>query len=141
MQVRYAFESSDSLAQFTGWLLHGHLLLFALVPFSIWGWASVPAWLLLGALHIAGLRASITVTDAEVVIMKKWFFIPYSRHRAPVIADVWYGGDWGLEEGAICLVVKLGDKEVTIGTSKNMRDLYVDLLPYTAPRFVRGEAT
>jgi hypothetical protein len=128
VQATYCFESRDSLAQFGAWLLHAHLAVFVpLVALELTGWQGVVAWLLLAAGHIAGLRGSIRVTPGQVVIVKKWFFLPYKSHRAARIDDVWFGGDWGLEEGAICVVVELGGQEVTLGTSRNMHDLYADL--------------
>lgn len=133
MKTRYSFESSDSLARFGAWVVHIHIVGFgALAIFGVGGWPAVAAVLLLCGLHIAGLRASVTVGDEGVVIVKKWLFIPYKIHRAAEIADVWYGGDWGLEEGAMCVVVKLGDEEICIGTSQNMGELYCGLSPHAA---------
>jgi hypothetical protein len=142
MRAPYAFESSDSLAQFTAWLLHVHITGFgAFLLFDLGGWSGVLAALLLGAFHIAGLRASIRVTDAGVVIVKKWLFIPYKSYRAPEITGVWYGGDWGLEEGAACVVVKLGEEEVCIGTSKNMGELHDALSPWAVSNRTMKGAT
>lgn len=141
MDKTYSFESSDSLAQFSAWLWHIYLTFFGiLAAFGLSGWRVGVACLMLCVVHVAGLRASITVKPAEVVVVKKWLFIPYKVHRAQGITDVWYGGDWGLEEGAICLVVKLGDEEVTIGTSKNMSDLYADLSPHITSKQTMGAA-
>jgi hypothetical protein len=44
---------------------------------------------------------------------------------------VWYGGDWGLEEGASGVVVRLGVRrgEDHIGSAKTMRTQYDALFP------------
>lgn len=133
MQTLYSSESSDSLAQFIVWIfpmvaggIGGYLF------FAVGVWAGVLAGLVFGAALIAGLRASVTVTGSEAVIVKKCFFIPYRTYRAPEINDVWFGGDWGLEEGAMGVVVKLGHEEIHIGTSKNMRALYDALWPLSS---------
>lgn len=133
MRPPYSFESSDSLARWGAWLNHIFFTgMFTLLSFPLTGWLFVCTVLLLCTLHVAGLRASITVTDAEVVIRKKWFFIPYKTHRAPEITGVWYGGDWGLEDDAIGVVVELGGEEVHIGTRLNMGELHAALSPYAS---------
>jgi hypothetical protein len=133
----YAFESRDALARFSGWIpslvaggiggfLAGRLL-------SVAGaWAGMGLGMLVGAVLVAGLKASITVTADDVVIVKKCFFVPYKTYRAREIDDVWFGGDWGLEEGAIGVVVQLGTEEVHIGTGRNMRELHDALWPLSA---------
>lgn len=78
---------------------------------------------------IPGLRSSIPVGDAETVIAKRWFFLPYYWCRGPYIEDVWYGGDWGFEDDAMGVVVKLGGKEVHLGSSDSMRHLHESLRP------------
>lgn len=130
MPTLYAFESSDSLVQFSIWMVPvAGAGIGGLFFFASGGWPGVLAGLLIGTALIAGLRASIKVTDTETVIVKKWFFVPYRTYRAAAIEDVWFGGDWGLAEGAIGVVVKLNQQEVHIGTSRNMRGLHDALWP------------
>src|SRR5262249_8292034 len=78
---------------------------------------------------VIGLRNSIVVTPSLVVITRSWFFIPYWRYTGRAIQDVWYGGDWGLPEGACGVVVKLDGQEVHIGSAKTMHHLYASLYP------------
>lgn len=128
-----SFESSDSLAQFTVWIVPvagGGLV--SLLTFDFAGWLGVLACILIVVALVVGLRSSISVTDTEVVLVKKWFFVPYRTYRAPFIDDVWFGGDYGLEDGAMGVVVKLGVNEVHIGTSKNMCQLHAALWPHSA---------
>ena len=121
----FEFESGDSLARFSVWM----------VPVAGGGAASAIAWNLGGIrvlaamavvciLLVLGLRSSISVRSEQVTVTRKWFFIPYKTYRAPSIEDVSYGGDYGLEEGAVGVVVRMGGKEVHLGTAKNMRFLY-----------------
>ncbi len=139
----YTFESADSLAQFGVWIVPvGGGGIVGLLTFWYGGWWGAFALAAIGLALIVGLRASITVTDTEAVIVKKWYFVPYRTYRAAVIDDVWFGGDWGLEEGAMGVVVKLAGREVHIGTSKNMHQLHDALWPLSAHcRRVRGDAT
>jgi hypothetical protein len=129
----YSFESADSLARFGVWIAPvagGGIV--GLLSFWYGGWWGALALVSIAIALIVGLRASITVSDSEAVIVKKWFFVPYRTYRAPEIDDVWFGGDWGLEEGAMGVVVKLAGREVHIGTSKNMRELHDALWPQSA---------
>jgi hypothetical protein len=133
LDTSYTFESSDSLAQFTIWIIPvGGGGVVGMLFFAVGGWTSLFAGLIVGAVLIIGLRASISVTDTEAVIVKKWFFIPYRTYRAAEIEDVWFGGDWGFEEGAMGLVVKLAGKEIHVGTGKNMHELHDALWPLCA---------
>ncbi|WUR11196.1 hypothetical protein E7V67_015900 [[Empedobacter] haloabium] len=127
----FAFESADSLAQFTVWL----------IPFAGGGIVSILAgqwagWKLLAALAliclllIGGLRSSIQVFPDHVEVVRKWFFVPYKTYRSCFIEDVAFGGDWGLEEGAMGIVVRMSGQEIHLGTSKNMRYLYESLIPF-----------
>ena len=129
----YHFESSDSLARFSAWILP--LCGGGIITIMLWTFGGVIA--IIGAaiavvLAVIGLRASISVRNSEVIIEKKWFFILYRKYVAPEIEDVWFGGDWGLEDGAMGVVVQLANQEVHIGTSKNMKELYDALLPFSA---------
>lgn len=129
----FAFESRDALAQWLVWvipLLGGGLIVSMLL--DVGGVRAVMAAVVAATVVVMGLRSSISVTQAETKIVRKWFFLPYWSYRATEIQDVWYGGDWGNSEGAIGVVVKLGGKEVHIGTSKNMRELHNALFRLSA---------
>ncbi len=124
----YTFESLDSLAQYD---IRLSLFLVGLFFFPIilifWQWYGILLWaaiaLILLAVLPSGFRASITVTELETIVVRKWFFIRYRKYRAAIIEDVWFSGDWGLDDGAIGVVVKLSGRELHIGTSKNMHEL------------------
>lgn len=121
----FVYEGRDALAQFLVWLaplLAGGVILMMLLDFG--SVRAVVAAALLTALAAAGLRSSICVTEDEVTIVRKWFFVPYWRHRGREIQDVWYGGDAGMPEGAMGVVVKVGNKEIHIGTAKSMHELH-----------------
>jgi|GEM_PF-2481291 len=142
----YAFESRDALAQSGGWILPlvaaciGGFLVGRFLSVA-GGWVVMGLGMLAGAVLVAGLKASITVTADDVVIVKRCFFVPYTTWRAREIDDVWFGGDWGLEEGAIGVVVQLGGEEVHLGTGRNMRELHDALWPLSAAyRAVRAIA-
>lgn len=96
------------------------------------GWLAAVGVIVAAPILALGLRSSIRVSQEEVQIVRKWFFIPYWRYRAAEIQDVWYGGDWGDPEGAMGVVVKLGSNEVHIGTSKNMHELHNALFRLSA---------
>lgn len=88
------------------------------------------AWVLgMGAVIFFGLRSTMVVTESQVTITKKWFFVPYWRWTAAAIDDVWFGGDWGEEDGALGVVVQLGKDEVHIGSTRTMRELHDKLWP------------
>ena len=71
------------------------------------------------------LRFSIVVDPGSVVISRKWFGIPYSKHSGIGIEDVFYGGDYGDAEGATGVNVVLeGGREFHIGCSRLMHELY-----------------
>jgi hypothetical protein len=130
----FSFVGSDSLAQFTGWLLillPAPVTVPALLHFG--GAKAVVLLAAVGLLLLAGLRASIVVTADEAVVTKLWFLVPYRRYRAPAIKDVWYGGDWGEEETASGVVVRLGvrrgEDEIHIGSAKTMHALHDALTP------------
>ena len=133
------FSGSDSIAQFYVWL-------------AIFGGGVIPIPLYLyfyGSLEILlvtciavtamllGLRYSIVVTPSRVIITRTCFFIPYRRYRAPAVDDVFFGGDFGLAEGAFGVIVKMGNKEVHIGSSKTMHVLHDALLPLIPRRVYR----
>lgn len=121
----FSFESSDSLAQFMVWIVPvagGGIV--GLIAFQLGHFKAVAALAIACLLLIVGLRSSIVVYPKQVRVVRKWFFIPYKTYTAEHIEDISYGGDWGLEDGAFGVVVKMGGKEVHIGTSKNMRFLH-----------------
>ena len=129
----FTFESRDSLAQFLVVLLPliGGGVVLA-VFFDIAGFRGALVAALASGILALGLRSSISVTRDEVRVVKKWFFIPYWSYKAAEIQDVWYGGDWGDSEGAMGVVVKLGNKEVHIGTSKTMHQVHNALFRLSA---------
>ncbi len=134
----FFFESADTLARFNVWIIPvagGGVV--GLLSLDVWGWRGLAVCLLLCAIAICGLRASITVSHNETVIRKKWFWFSYRTYRAPGISDVWFGGDCRCEEGAHGVVVELAGKEVHIGTAANMRKLLESLLPFV----VRSQAS
>ncbi|WP_284620763.1 hypothetical protein [Aquabacterium humicola] len=121
----FEFESRDSLAQFSVWLLPvvgGGTLSILLWQFG--GLPAVIATALVCISLVAGLRASIAVYPNRVEIVRKWFFLPYKKYSGQLIEDVSYGGDWGLDEGAIGVVVRLDGRDIHIGTAKNMHYLH-----------------
>lgn len=129
----FAFESRDALAQFVVGLapfLAGGVIVA--IAFDFGGVRAIVAAVLAAAAAVVGLRSSISVTEDEVTLVRKWFFVPYWSCKATEIQDVWYGGDWGGSEGAMGVVVKLGGKEVHIGTSKNMHELHNALFRLSA---------
>lgn len=130
MHRLFAFESGDSLAQFNVWIVPvaGGGVVAGLL-FQYGEWPAVLACFLACSALVLGLRASIDVTMSEVIIVRRWFFLSCKTHRAAEIEDVWFGGDYGLEEGAIGVAVQLAGKEVHIGTRKNKRQLHDALWP------------
>lgn len=135
-QPLFEFQSSDSIAQWCVWV----------VPLAGGGAFSLIAWDLAG-LHVlaaiavgsiilvAGLRSHICVSTSQVTITRKWFALPYKTYMAQSVEYVSYGGNYGLEEGAIGVVVQLGGRSVHIGNSRNTHFLYKSLL-----QFSRGNA-
>jgi hypothetical protein len=135
----FAFESRDALAQFIVFLaplLGGGMII--MIVFDFGGIRAALVAAVIAAVLGVGLRSSILVTSDEVKIVRKWFFVPYWIHTGAEIQDVWYGGDWGMPKGAMGVVVKLEDKEVHIGTSKNMHDLHNTLYKFSVA--YRGKA-
>lgn len=130
--VLFEFESSDSLAQFLVWMapLAGGGTI-AVIGFDVGGMKAIAAVVAACLLLVVGLRSSITVHLECVVIKRKWFFIPYIKHTASCIEEVSFGGDYGLDEGAIGVVVTMGGREFHLGTSKNMHYLHEALTQVT----------
>jgi hypothetical protein len=121
----FEFESADSLAQFFVFmtpLVGGGVV--AVLSLDLGGWRGLVLVVLACFAVLAGLRSKVVVYSHSVNIQRKWFFLPYRTYIAPCIDDVFYGGDWGLEEGAIGVVVRMGGQEVHLGTAKNMRFLH-----------------
>lgn len=130
----FEFESSDSLAQFSVWMTP--IAGGGVIAIVFWGMGGLKGLAAMVAICIAlliGLRTSITVRSDHVIIRRKWFFIPYRSHTAPSIERVCFGGDYGLEEGAMGVVVTMGGKDFHLGTSKSMHYLYEALT-----QFVQG---
>ena len=135
----FAFSAQDSLAQFMVWLLvlGAGTLPLPLIAWWFGGTAAAIASILTALAVLIGLRTSIVVTPSQVVITRRWFFIPYWRYTGPAIEDAWFGGDWGEAEGASGVVVQLNGKEIHIGSRKTMHHLHASLLPMRAPRVAR----
>jgi hypothetical protein len=128
--ILFEFESSDSIAQFCIWIIPfvgGGLIM---LPFSIWGYIGIIITLIVVLVIVIGLRASIVIHEGKVVVRKTCFFITYKYYEADCVEDIWFGGDWGFEEGAMGVVVTLNGKDVHIGTSKNMRYLFDNIKPF-----------
>lgn len=107
-----------------------------LVPLLIAESAGVaPAVIALGVSLVlcAGLRARIVVTPEQVVITKSWLAIPYWRTAGTTITDVYIGGDWGMREGASCVVVEFGGRRAHIGSARTMTHLYEGLVQFCPP--------
>lgn len=121
----FQFESADAIARVLvlfAPLAGGGVVAVLALDFGGWRWIAGVA---LACLIVAcGLRSSISVFSDQVIIQRKWFFIPYQTYEAGAIEDVSYGGDWGLEEGAVGVVVSMGGREVHLGTPKTMRYLH-----------------
>jgi len=128
----FEFESSDSLEQ----LSVGIAATFAvgggvgLLALQFGGWRGLFAVLVVCVLLVGGLRTKISILPTRVLVTRKWFFVPYVRYEAESIEDVYYGGDYGLDEGAIGVVVEMGGRKIHFGTSKNMRYLHDALRLY-----------
>src|SRR4051812_31239622 len=116
----FEFESSDSLAQFMVWIVPvaGGGAVSA-VAWNLGGFKAVFAIVVACVVLVLGLRSAISVYPGQVRVVRKWFFLPYKTYSAPSIEDISFGGDYGLEEGAIGVVVRMGGKDVHLGTSKN----------------------
>jgi hypothetical protein len=124
----FQFESADSLAQFSIWMIPaagGGIV--STIAWNWGGWNLVAVLVLVCLPLILGLRSSITVNADQVKVVRKWFFVPYRSYTAPCIEDVSFGGDWGLDEGAMGVVIRLKGQEIHLGTSKNMHYLYESL--------------
>ncbi|MEW6370288.1 MAG: hypothetical protein AB1584_05085 [Pseudomonadota bacterium] len=124
----FQFESADSLAQFSIWMIPttgGGIV--SIIAWDWGGWNLVAAVVLVCLLLILGLRSSITVRADQVKVVRKWFFVPYRTYTSPCIEEVSFGGDWGLDEGAMGVVVRMNGQDIHLGTSKNMHYLYESL--------------
>jgi hypothetical protein len=131
----FEFESSDSLAQFSIWILPaagGGAV--SVIAWAAGGWWMVAGVFALCAVLVAGLRSSISVGPGRVTITRKWFRIPYRRFTAAAIENVFFGGDYGLEEGAMGVVVRIEGRDIHLGTSRNMHFLYDALQVYVRKR-------
>lgn len=78
----------------------------------------------IGAIAVAGLRAGVSVTHDRIVVTKSCWRWVYARYAATHVRDVTYGGDWGLTEGSLGVVVDLGDVEVHVGSPGTQAALY-----------------
>jgi hypothetical protein len=130
-QTRIAFQFSgfDALPCFT--IVIAGIFSIPLIPWIV-AWAGLlPSAYLFAAAAIlaAGMRVSVTVSQDSVCVKKKWLVVPYRIYRAREIHDIWYAGDWGLEDNADCVVLQLGDAEVNVGSSRSMKHLHDKLWP------------
>lgn len=133
--VNFAFDGPDAGARLQAGILFlgaGALPLPVLI-YPLAGWYGVAVSVVVAVLVVAGLRAEVLVSSGEVVITRRWFFLPYRRHRAPRVDDVWYDGDWGEPEGALGVAVRLGEKEVHLGSPGTMHVLHRALAARTQP--------
>jgi len=130
----FAFSERDSAAQFMFFVIaSGAGGLF--IPLYVWELCGAPAgvaYIVFALAVLLGLRDSIEVTPSKTVFTRKWLFIPYRRYSAPFINDLWYDSDCGDAEGASGVVVKLGSREIYIGSAKTMRHLFRSLTPLKA---------
>lgn len=121
----FEFESADALARVLVWftpLVGGGVV--AVLALDFGGWRALAVVALVCLAVASGLRSSISVFPNLVIVQRKWFFIPYRTYEASAIDDVSFGGDWGLEDGAVGVVVSMGGREVHLGTPKTMRFLH-----------------
>lgn len=131
----FRFTGSDSLARFCALaLLFSAGVIPVILTVSSIGFHSdsLQDFLVISATTAAvtlGFRSTVVVTESRTTITKQWFGIPYWQWSAPVIDDVWFGGDWGEEDGALGVVVQLGKSEVHIGSRRTMRELHAALAP------------
>ena len=128
----FRFTGRDSLAQL-------HVVFVVLfgggcpsILMILWGYGATLMLVLIPlSLTIAvGLRSSIVVSDCGVTISRLWFFIPFWKHTGKSIEDVWFGGNWGLDDDAMGVVLKVDGKELHIGSRQTMHFLYDALNPY-----------
>lgn len=124
----FKFSGPDGLTMLSGWIWLAIFLVPLFIGLPLVAFATVLAG---GAVFVLGLRSAIVVRPGKVSITKKWFFIPYRCYEAEKIDDVWYSGDWGLDDGAIGVVVQLGKKEIHIGSRSTMHGLFDALFPLT----------
>lgn len=112
----FEFESSDSIAQFAVWFtpLSGGGIIALIAWDQAGGWA-LASIVLTCLILVLGLRSSIAVFPDRVQIVRKWFFLPYRIYRAPAIESVWFGGDWGLDDDAMGIVVEWEGRRRTSG--------------------------
>jgi hypothetical protein len=130
----FRFTGRDSLAQFTVSFvaLGGGALP---LPFLIWFECSTSAawiWVLATAGVAIGLRNRVVLAAHQVTVTRLWCFVPYRRHMGRTIEDVFWGGDWGLEEGAMGVVVVLDGKELHVGSRATAQLLYCAFKEYQA---------
>lgn len=129
----YEYRGADFLAQCLA--VVSPLLGAGLIAPGLYGWLGwggsfgmVTALLVLAL----GLSGEITVTIDETTVVKRWFGLPYRRYSAPYISLVEYGGDWGLPDGAVGVVVQIGERRVHIGAPWSMRRIHDALTPSAA---------
>jgi hypothetical protein len=101
-----------------------------LVPVYQWGgWRPILGTIVLLLVLSAGLRSSIEVTEDRVTIWRTWFGIPFWRIQGAKIDSVYFDGDWGLDDDANGIVIKIGEKEYCFGSKKTMHFLERSLYP------------
>jgi hypothetical protein len=128
-QAIFKFSGADAIAGLWVWAV---LIATLSLPIPIYlfkwgGWEIFAVIGLISGLVLSGLRCSVIVTASAVKITKRWFFIPYRTYTAPEIEGVWFGGDWGEPHGAEGVVIKLGQREIHVGSRKSMHRLYAGL--------------
>lgn len=131
---RFAFRGRDAMGQFVVFLGvtgAGALPLPLLAWF--WDWRIGVAIVGLALIVMVGLRTAIVVRRDEAVITRYWFFLPYRRYRAASLDEVWFDGEMGLPDAASgCVVVRLGEREIHLGSRRTMHTLFARLAPLAA---------
>ena len=128
----FACSGRDSIAQLLFFMIvvgAGVTLPIPALAWQLGGVSTGASYLAVALIVWLGLRSSIEVTPSETVITRKWLFIPYRRYSAPFINDVRYNGDWGDPEGSSGVVVKLGSREISLGSVKTRHHLFCSLTP------------
>ena len=129
--ILFEFNGTDSIGRFRVWIV---AITVGTLPTPFWFWqfggvVALGAFVVSTVVIVLGLRTAVIATPERVTITRKWFSVPYWSHSANVTDDVWFEGDWGLDDDAMGVVVRLGRKEVCIGSSSTMHYLYESLTP------------
>ena len=127
--LEYKYSGLDFMTQFTFLLTLFFVDFIAFLFFNI----SIVLIIQIVIFEIVlsfGFRGKIIAKTQSIHITKKWFFIPYKTYRGKELEDVYFSGDWGLEEGACSVMVDMNGKEIHLGSKKTMNELYDALIPF-----------